>query len=410
MKKAIIIMVMGLLLGGIIFAQEKPKDTPGANPESAPAKEEPAKLDPKVQAKIEELIERLGDEKIETRDNAQKYLEEIGALTESFLLTKNAQNPDAEVSYRIKILLRKIEAKRQTKIAFIKKTTVEGDIVLDHSLWLMDWDGENPVLLVYTISSKPPCWSPDGDKIALSVEGQLCIEYVNSKRCLGITYPVNPESICWSPDGKNIVFVSDRDGNNEIYTVEIDNKKETRLTNNKVNDFSPRYSPDGRKIVFYSYRNNYLNIYCMDSDGKNEIKLTDEGNNASPSWSPDGKKILFIANNTIKPDAGEIYIMDVDGKNKKRLTENNYDEKNLCWLPDGKRIAFTGNGKTYLMDIANKEQTVWDINSPISFNSNGTKIAFIKDNNVWVMDIDGKNQKKLTKDNGFSPSWQPRPK
>jgi hypothetical protein len=48
----------------------------------------------------------------------------------------------------------------------------------------------------------------------------------------------------WSPDGTRIAFVSDRDGNNEIYVMEADGSNQTRLTNTSTRDFLPTWKPE----------------------------------------------------------------------------------------------------------------------------------------------------------------------
>ena len=52
----------------------------------------------------------------------------------------------------------------------------------------------------------------------------------------------------WSPDGSKIAFVSDRDGNDEIYVMNADGSNQTRLTNNTVTDISPVWSPEDSSI------------------------------------------------------------------------------------------------------------------------------------------------------------------
>ena len=47
-----------------------------------------------------------------------------------------------------------------------------------------------------------------------------------------------------------IAFVSDRNGNLEIYVMNTDGGKQRRLTNNRHDDYSPSWSPDGKRIVF----------------------------------------------------------------------------------------------------------------------------------------------------------------
>jgi TolB protein len=47
----------------------------------------------------------------------------------------------------------------------------------------------------------------------------------------------------WSPDGKKIAFLSERDGNPEIYVINADGSAQTRLTNNPGEDGDPAWEP-----------------------------------------------------------------------------------------------------------------------------------------------------------------------
>ena len=64
-----------------------------------------------------------------------------------------------------------------------------------------------------------------------------------------------------------IAFVSDRDGNQEIYVMNADGSGLTSLTNNAADDYDPAWSPDGRQIAFYSDRDGNWEIYLMNADG-----------------------------------------------------------------------------------------------------------------------------------------------
>ena len=141
-----------------------------------------------------------------------------------------------------------------------------------------------------------------------------------------------------------IAFVSERDGNFEIYVMGADGKNQRRLTNNPLAEWDPSWSSDGERIAFMANRKgDHLkwDIYVMDADGGNQQKLTNHRAGAgSPSWSPDGKRIVFNSN---RDGNSEIYVMDADGGNPRNLSNNDFEEWGPSWSPDGKRIAFTSS-------------------------------------------------------------------
>lgn len=91
----------------------------------------------------------------------------------------------------------------------------------------------------------------------------------------------------WSPDGRKIAFVSERDGNSEIYMMNADGSDVTRLTDHSADDWGASWSPDGRKIAFVSDRDGNDEIYMMNADGTNVTRLTNNpGVDKFPVWQP----------------------------------------------------------------------------------------------------------------------------
>ena len=238
-----------------------------------------------------------------------------------------------------------------------------------------------------------------------------------------------------------IAFISDRDGNYEIYVMDNDGNNQRRLTNNPNFDISPSWSPDGKRIVFMSDRDGHVHvngwptfeIYVMDDDGGNPQNLTnDPSNDASPSWSPDGKRIAFTSDRDKDELNTDVYVMDDDGGNRQNLTNDLNDDRHPSWSPDGKRIVFSSDrdghfigedgitSEIYLMDAdgGNQQRLTENRNndhSPV-WSPDGKRIAFASDRKgdgenyeIYLMDDDGGNKRRLTenRDDDVSPSWSP---
>ena len=128
-----------------------------------------------------------------------------------------------------------------------------------------------------------------------------------------------------------ITFLSDRDGNREIYLVNVDGTGLTNLTNNPALDSYPAWSPDGSRIAFVSNRDGNEAIYVMKDDGTNAINLTgDAAVDTDPSWSPDGSEIAFTSNRQGNQD---LYVMSADGEDLRNLTNNPSPDYFPAWSP-----------------------------------------------------------------------------
>jgi outer membrane protein assembly factor BamD (BamD/ComL family) len=128
-----------------------------------------------------------------------------------------------------------------------------------------------------------PDWSPEGDQIAYrgcDERGGNCGLYImdeNGANPTRLTTDASDNAPAWSPDGNQVAFMSARDGNWEIYVVDLANPKPRRLTTNPANDGLPAWSPDGQRIVFLSDRGGIWAIHLMNPDGSDQHQLVPTG-------------------------------------------------------------------------------------------------------------------------------------
>ncbi|MFQ6000936.1 MAG: DPP IV N-terminal domain-containing protein [Anaerolineae bacterium] len=175
-------------------------------------------------------------------------------------------------------------------IAYILDPGGESDI------YLMDPEGKVQRRLTEGPEKESlPVWSPDGNQIAYlrrESSGQLELRVVKadgsqdkSLSVLGTYYLLS--SPAWSPDGSRIAYVGAREGNLDIYIVEVENKREQRLTSAEGLDILPSWSPDGKRVLFTSYRHGNGDLFTIEVDGENETRLTSsEDDEGYGSWSP----------------------------------------------------------------------------------------------------------------------------
>ena len=224
-----------------------------------------------------------------------------------------------------------------------------------------------------------------------------------------------------------IVFSSNRDGDWDIYSMDVNGNNLVQLTDHPASDEYPACSPDGRRIAFISERELTPDLYMMDSDGNNVVRLThDNFGEGRVSWSPDGMRIAFSSFRWLVGNS-EIYAMDADGNNLMNLTKHKMHDFLPNWSPDGSKIAFASfrDGglndplHIFVMNADGKGRRNLTADTDLRFNSNptwspdGRKIAFhsqlnFKGYDIHVITAEGKNLQRLTEEgDNRMPAYSP---
>lgn len=206
---------------------------------------------------------------------------------------------------------------------------------------------------------------------------------------------------------KKIVFVSSKDGNEDIYSINLDGSELTRLTDHPGRDIYPAASPDGKKIVYTSDINGTWQLMVMNWDGTEKTQLTyDPWRSGSSTWSFDGRFIFF---GVFQDGDWEIYRINSDGSSMKRLTFNPsaYD-----WHPYSHPFQYkviyesgtVGNEDSYLMDYDGKNiERVSGINMRKrvpTISADGKTIIFMgyegENSSIFALDSNGENLRNLS--------------
>jgi Tol biopolymer transport system component len=238
--------------------------------------------------------------------------------------------------------------------------------------------------------------------------------------------PASAQAAFPGQNGK-IAFVSTRDGNAEIYTMNADGGGVTRLTNDGRADCAPKWSPDGRRIAFLSNRGlapdltrcNFgqdLELYVMNGDGTGVTRVTTVFRAINnPAWSPDGSKIAFVA---LTGGDIDLYSVHPDGTGLAPILVGDGLPGYPAWSPDGTEIAIrlVGDAFPEAVYTVRPDGTGLTRRSPIGtlfgpdWSPDGSMIAYDESNSIAVINRDGSNFHYLPRVGNQSsdfPAWSP---
>ena len=191
-------------------------------------------------------------------------------------------------------------------------------------------DKDKP-LFEHPSGAQEPAWSPDGKKMAFTTQenGYSQIFVYDLKSGLSENKSNGPHhdgSPSWTPDGKGILLCRDSSS-----IVLLADGRETVLVDDAPGcwNTAPSMSSDNKVLVFMSNRDGNPEIYLKNAAGK-VIRLTeDPAYDTNPKFSSDDKRILFTSDR----DGGvpRLYSMNPDGSQVELLTKDTVSQG--LWLP-----------------------------------------------------------------------------
>ncbi len=146
--------------------------------------------------------------------------------------------------------------------------------------------------------------------------------------------------LSWSPDGEHVAYYAAPQTNDlravsfDIYTARVIDKQLVdiqQLTKRSGTNTNPQWSPDGRQLVFVSNRDGDDDLYLMDADGGNIRQLTNHpATDYDPRWLPDGSGILFTSDRSGNSD---IYLLNLADNTLQQLTFHPAEDRAPAWRP-----------------------------------------------------------------------------
>jgi len=233
-----------------------------------------------------------------------------------------------------------------------------------------------------------------------------------------------------SSDGTTLLFISDKTGYDEIYSMNLSTKKINQLTSDRRGHSYPVFSPDSRMIAYvdtvyetnppYTGRNQ---IFIMNADGSGKRQITnDDGGATAPAWSSDGTRIAYIRD---IGNEGSIHIVNVDGTGKPVQVFGVLGARGpLSWINNDTEIIYWAYGENvagiYIAPV-NGSYPPYSISGESSHNfnprvsSDKNSLVFVSSRDgyyeLYVSDLSGQFQRRLTNSRGQyqvnSPSFCP---
>ena len=232
-----------------------------------------------------------------------------------------------------------------------------------------------------------------------------------------------------------IAFVSDRNGQFDIYAMDPDGGNVTRLTNTPDREDFPVWSPGGTRLAFAAGPFDEQNIFVMKADGSGVTQLTDApGRDYEPAWSPDGTKILFASDRGRAAGSSQVYVMNADGSGETLLGSAPVGgtARSPIWSPEGDRIAYVfndsgtvgdtmfvaapdGSGRTVVPGMAESlEELELELDGlgELDWSPDGSRIVFVGSDSgsadLFDVELESGEVTQLTeKGNAGAPAWSP---
>lgn len=165
-------------------------------------------------------------------------------------------------------------------------------------------------------------------------------------------------SVDVSPDGRTIVF----DMLGDLYTMPIEGGTARQITRGMAFDAQPRYSPDGKKVLFVSDRSGGDNLWTLDLASGDTTQITKGNGSAwvSPDWMPDGRYVV-ASKSAARLGPVKLWIGHVEGGAGQQLHSQPQNLKSVgaAVSPDGRYIWYARRLNSWQYNASFPQFQLW---------------------------------------------------
>jgi len=143
-----------------------------------------------------------------------------------------------------------------------------------------------------------------------------------------------------SPDSKQVAYVSDKSGEQQIYVSDADGGGAKKVTKGERQIKSLKWSPDSKWIVYYDSRMSLRSLNVETSEDSEIDRFSGSWGGSNVSFSPDSKWVTF-ANNIMHVNTSAINIYNLAEKKLVQIGDGRADDNSPVFGTDGKWLAFS---------------------------------------------------------------------
>ena len=188
--------------------------------------------------------------------------------------------------------------------------------------------------------------SPKGERVLFGARGDIFSAPVEKGGTRNLTHSSNAHDKYprWSPDGSRVVFISDRSGEEEIWSSAQDGMSEPvqLTTGGQAMRYAPEWSGDGKRIAF-SDKDGKIFILTLADKSLKQIADSPNGQINDYEWSPKGNFLAFSMNDQPASNGSgfsSVYVYDVNAGKLNRVTDPMFNSSNPTFDPSGDYLYY----------------------------------------------------------------------